>query len=161
MKIGRLASDDQRLATDTVPPPEPPATLQPEEAELWCRIVLSMPGGWFTAENQPLLTQYVRHCCYADALATNIIAMRADITGLAAGSVPTAEKTKLIASLQRELRALQRSHAGQSAAMLAVATKLRLTQQSRYQANTAQAKTRDRPPDGQRPWDLPSSRLDQ
>jgi hypothetical protein len=80
---------------------------------------------------------------------------------LAAGSLPAAERAKTIASLQRELRMLQRTHASETGAMLSVATKLRLTQQSRFQANSAYAKTRGRPPaDAPRPWDMPDGRLD-
>jgi hypothetical protein len=168
-KTGRLAGEDQRFVSDA-PPPEPPTSLGPAEVELWRRVTLALPPDWFSAENLPLLAAYCRHCVYADAIAADITAVRAGLAELA-GSLPAtyqvtapaaAEKAKLIAGLQRELRALQRTHASESGAMLAVATKLRLTQQSRFQANSAQARTRGRPPvDSPRPWDSPDGQLEQ
>jgi hypothetical protein len=167
-KTGRLAGEDQRFVSDA-PPPEPPTSLGPAEVELWWRVTSAMPPNWFSAENLPLLAAYCRHCAYADAIAADIAAVRADLAELVAGPLPAtypvtapaaAENAKLIAGLQRELRALQRTHASESGAMLAVATKLRLTQQSRFQANSAQARTRGRPPSEARPWDLPDGRLE-
>jgi hypothetical protein len=159
-KTGRLAGEDQRFISDA-PPPEPPTSLGPAEVELWWRVTSAMPPNWFSAENLPLLAAYCRHCVYADAIAADIAAVRAGLAALAAGSLPAAERAKTIASLQRELRMLQRTHASETGAMLSVATKLRLTQQSRFQANSAYAKTRGRPPaDAPRPWDMPDGRLD-
>ena len=49
--------------------PRPPDGMPDDQAEVWRRIVRSLPAGWFGPETQMLLTQYCRHTVRADQLA--------------------------------------------------------------------------------------------
>jgi hypothetical protein len=49
--------------------PKPPGDLRDPEVQIWQAIVSSLPGGWFTRANEPLLTAYCRHVATSDRLA--------------------------------------------------------------------------------------------
>lgn len=109
--------------------PEPPAELNEAQANEWRAIVGRMPADWFTRETQPLLVQYCRHVVKARLVAKAVDefdpAWLADEEGLK-------RYDKLTQIAEREGRA-----------MSSLATRMRITQQSRYNAaaaNTASAK---------------------
>lgn len=117
--------------------PEPPAELTDEQAAEWRAIVGRMPADWFTRETQPLLVQYCRHVVKARLVAQAINdfdpAWLADEDGLK-------RYDKLTQIAEREGRA-----------MSSLATRMRITQQSRYNAaaaNTASTKAAK----GDKPW---------
>lgn len=118
--------------------PSTPDTLLPApdgfseaEAALWREIISTKPAEWFGEDSAPVLKEYVRAAVMCDLLSDRIN------EALASGS--TADVKMLLELRDREAR---------RAANLA--TKLRLTQQSRY---TPQASgTANNRANGKRPW---------
>ncbi len=115
--------------------PGPPAELTEAQAQEWRATVARMPTDWFGPEVCPLLVQYVRHIANARAIARLIDAFTparlADDDGLR-------QFARLTRLAERETRAIS-----------SLATKLRLTPQSRYTphraATVAKANTERRP----------------
>jgi len=110
------------LAPVTVLPgqrPQPPASLTPAQAERWQRIVASKPADWFQAESFPLLEAYL---VAADLAAT----LKAEIDRFAK------RRGRLAGKRLADFRALAREHREASDTLMRLATKMRLTQQSRY-----------------------------
>jgi hypothetical protein len=70
-KRGRKSAAELSIVTVAVDGyrPEPPADLRDPEVRIWREIVATLPGGWFTRANQPLLTAYCRHVATSDRLA--------------------------------------------------------------------------------------------
>jgi hypothetical protein len=120
--------------------PQPPADLTAFQADLWCRTVAGETLDQFrTATLQQLLKEYVRHCETAHILAGQIEdfdpAWLADEDGLK-------RYDKLLLMRDRETKAIGDK-----------ATKLRLTNQSRYTpqaAATAAKNTGGRT----KPWEM-------
>jgi hypothetical protein len=129
----RRSADD---LTTRRPAPKPAAPIAPAglnlpERRLWDAVVAAKPAGWFDAGTLPLLRGYVQAAALCDVLAAKLTPLPEDMT----------ELRRLLDMRDRESR---------RAAMLA--TKLRLTQQSRYRPETA-ARRADGPPAGApRPW---------
>ena len=118
--------------------PEPPAALQPAEADKWREIVSTKPGDWFTKDTHPLLMAYVRAMMASEVIAQQVAAFdpewMADRDGLA-------RFDRLMAMQERQ---------GKLMAMLA--TKMRLSQQSKYGARGAETAARNAA-GGTRPWE--------
>jgi len=115
--------------------PEPPAELTKAQARTWKEIVADMPADWFKRAPE-LLIQYCRHVSAANFIAKQIDSFEPwppDPAGLK-------RYGRLFAMAQRE-----------SAAMLSLATKMRLTQQSPWSAKTAATAVRNSPT-GMPPW---------
>ena len=91
-----------------------PPELASEEAEEFLRIVNSYPADWFDAANLPLLTQFARHVVQARRVA--------ELLERAVGQPDT--QWEYYAAMLKQQRA-------ESAALASLATKLRLTPQSR------------------------------
>ena len=108
-----------------------PKDLSGAERQLWDEIVESKPADWFGPDNAPLLKEYVRAAVACDQFAARVAnAMAGDDDGLV--------KTTL------DLRDRESRRAA------SLATKMRLTQQSRYGArDAARADSRAQ---GKRPW---------
>lgn len=114
-------------------PPRPPEELTKMQAEEWRAIVKRMPSDWFTRETWPLLAQLCRHTVQSRRIAKLIEELLSDFYA--------------IDDYDRLLRMQNR----ESAAIMSLSTKLRLSQQSSYNAkNASTAKTG---PDGKRPWE--------
>lgn len=120
--------------------PEPPADLTKFQRDLWCRTAAGEPLDQFrTATLQQLLKEYVRHCEAAHILAQQIAefdpAWLATEDGLK-------RYDKLLGMRDRETKAIGDK-----------ATKLRLTNQSRYtpQAAATAAKNTGAPA---KPWEM-------
>jgi len=112
-------------------PPPPPDDLVPTEQELWSEIVDSKPADWFGPDSAPILKEYVRAAVACDLLASRVRgAMDADDAG--------------VVKFMLDLRDKESRRAA------SLATKLRLTQQSRYGARDAARA--DARASGARPW---------
>lgn len=111
--------------------PPAPDDLSDAEVCLWRDIVESKPADWFGPDSLPILKEYVRAVSACDLLAAKLSAA---LDGLDAGLVKF-----LLDMRDKEAR---------RAASLA--TKLRLTQQSRYGARSADRA--DQRAGGKRPW---------
>lgn len=109
---------------------EPPKGLTPEELTLWRAVVDSKPADWFGEDSAPLLTEYVRAVHMCDRLREQIE------VAIAEGEVPE----KLM-----RLRDMEAKRA------TSLATKLRMTQQSRYTPQAAA--TANKKAGNARPWE--------
>ncbi len=104
--------------------PNPPAELTKAQAAAWTQIVLTETAGLFKTEaSKELLVQYVRHLDAASLLASSIDSFELDWLTTAEG---LERYDRLLKVREREVRA-----------SLSVATKLRITPQSRYTAKAA------------------------
>ena len=118
--------------------PEPPKELTRDQATEWREIVDRMPSDWFSRETHGLLVQYCRHVVRARQLAVMINAISPKDLVDRAGLL---RYEKLMGLAGRE-----------SGLIVALGTKMRITQQSRYEAKTA---ARSHPSDeasSRQPW---------
>jgi hypothetical protein len=90
---------------------------------VWKEITLSKLASWFDYSNAPLLSGYVKSIAYHEFLASQYDAIEAP---LAEGERGFKTLNRIHAMIERQARLIQ-----------TFATKLRLTQQSRYTAATA------------------------
>lgn len=140
--------------TRTPPPPE----LNEAESTTWRGIVERLPSDWFTAENLPLLKELCRHIGHSDALSLDVAAIRDELATLKAigpdqlpeGMSPI-ELRKAIRAATAEYHAALREHRCQTERIGNLATKLRLSQQSRIYERSAGPKV-DKVPTGPKPW---------
>jgi hypothetical protein len=109
--------------------PPAPAELTPEQAATWRETVERMPSGWFPSETFPLLAQFCRHISEANFIAKRLAAMRADNEEEGGPSIQC--YGPLLALQDRETSAIAR-----------IATKLRLTPQSRFTPTRAETTLR-------------------
>jgi hypothetical protein len=128
--------------------PPPPPELDEREAVIWRKITARLPPNWFVA-SASLLVELCRHTRLSDDLMGDIARARAAIDELRKTQKPT---SKLLLDAMKEYRVLLRLHALQSQRIGALATRLRLTPQSRYEKSVAAtaAKAVDA---GPFPWD--------
>lgn len=113
---------------------EPPQGLTESQVAMWREIVAGKPADWFAADNAPLLAEYVRAVDMCNALAFQI--------GAALAGDPVEAALLLKGYLDMRDKEAKRA--------TSIATKLRLTQQSRYTPQAAA--TADRKAGGARPW---------
>jgi hypothetical protein len=101
--------------------PEPPRDFHGSELEYWRNIVSSVPGGWFSRANEPLLAAYCRHAATGERLTMLI-------DDLEASREPEDLRrwARLLAMRDRE-----------SKVALALARAMRLTQQSQMHPRSA------------------------
>lgn len=107
-----------------------PDGLTSAEAELWTAVVDSKPAEWFGEDSAPLLLEYVRCAAMTDCLDALVKASLID---------PESDLNDALKMRDRESKRLA-----------ALATKLRLTQQSRYTPQAAS--TANKKAAGARPW---------
>jgi hypothetical protein len=116
--------------------PEPPQELTEAEAAEWRAVVERLPVDWFPRETHPLLVAYCRHVVRARLIAGLI-------NGFDPASVASDEGLrrldKLAAMAERESKAIS-----------SLATRMRISQQSRYHQRTAHTKASD--PKAAQPW---------
>ena len=103
--------------------PEPPERLNKEEAEEWRTVVGRLPPEWFPAETLPMLEEYCIHVIRSRMIAEWMKGFRAEFLMMADG---LERVDKLLAMGEREAKAIAY-----------LATKMRLTQQSRWQPVSA------------------------
>ena len=122
-KRGRKSAAELSIVSVTVDGyrPEPPRDLRETEVQIWRGIVSSVPAGWFTRGNEPLLVAYCRHVATSDRLATLV-------EKIVPSQEPDALKRwdKLLGMRERE-----------SKAALSLARAMRLTQQAQMHPRTA------------------------
>ena len=110
----------------------PPCGLSDDESRLWREVVDSKPVEWFQPDSAPLLTEYVRAVVMSDQLDIQV-------------------KAALVGGETGELKALLDMRDKESKRVVSIATKLRLTQQSRYTPQAAA--TANKKAAGGRPWE--------
>lgn len=110
----------------------PPRGLSDDESRLWREVVDSKPVEWFQPDSAPLLTEYVRAVVMSGQLDAQL-------------------KAALVGSETGELKALLDMRDKESKRVVSIATKLRLTQQSRYTPQAAA--TANKKAAGGRPWE--------
>jgi hypothetical protein len=123
---GRKSTEALQIAAPIIPAhaaAEPGSFLTPEERGVWDAIVASKAPDWFTADTVPLLEGLCRAVAMTRWLAVHIAEAQA---------TDPVDFTKLNAMLKMQ----DREQRGASS----LATKLRLTLQSRYQPSTAGTK---------------------
>jgi hypothetical protein len=118
--------------------PEPPEELTDEQAEEWRKVVDRLPVDWFPEESHQLLVAYCRHVTRARVLA-GLINRFQEVWLCSADGVERYDK--LLQMSEREGRAIS-----------SLATRMRLTQQSRYRADKAATKTSS-PSAPSKPWE--------
>ncbi len=119
--------------------PEPPDELTPEQAEEWRAVVSRMPVDWFGREIWPLLCAYCRHVATARHIAGLIEdAHKGDLSD-----------RKVLMRFNRLLGMQER----QSNVMAGLATRMRLTNQSRYTATSAATQAKGGIT-GRKPWEF-------
>jgi len=104
--------------------PEPPKELTDEQAAEWSAIVERMPADWFPRETHALLAQLCRHITTARDIARRLQSTRLGINDL----------NLLLAMQDRERKAME-----------SLATKMRLTQHSRYDRKKTTGSPKTRP----------------
>lgn len=120
--------------------PEPPGDLNDEEMEVWQRVVRSEPPDFFTSDvTLSLLADYCRHRVAADVLSRTISDFKSDWLKMAEGAD---RYDKLLRMRDRETKAVIRC-----------ATKLRLTNQSRYTKGAAATASRSQTRTA-KPWEV-------
>jgi hypothetical protein len=136
--MARKSTDSLSIVT-TLPGQRlrPPARLSAEAVGIWRAVVSGKPAAWFAADTAAVLEAYV-----LAVVGHRVVSKQ--IRGLEEKSLATEDG---LAAYDRLLRMQDR----QARVLASMATKLRLTQQSRYTpgaAATASAKAK-----GARPWD--------
>lgn len=103
--------------------PEPPAELTDEQAQLWRAVVATKPTDWFTDDSHPLLVGYCKHV-------TSFRSLNEQIDAFDAHWLRDPEGVK-------RCDMLMRMRDRESKRVESLARSMRLTQQSRYKAETA------------------------
>jgi hypothetical protein len=129
---------------------EPPVGLDPGEVALFEAVVDSKPAEWFGPDSAPLLVEYVRAKAMCDLLDQQV---KAAISGGGDGGDDPMAAALIGAKLIEHYLKLRHT---ESVRMLQIATKLRLTQQSRYTPQAA-ATAQKNAPTGQKLWHRPSA----
>jgi hypothetical protein len=121
--------------------PDPPEKLSDLERAVWRRIVATKPPEWFSADSQQLLVEYCRACVFADQLAEAL-------------SKFDESATTLTDPAWLKIRDLQERNAR---LLSTLATKMRLTQQSRWTHQTAHTAVKNTAQDAGKPWEYGKS----
>ena len=144
MGDGPIIPGDERM--------QPPPELRPAEAKIWLAITGRLPADWFTSDNAPLLKEMCRHIAVADELAADEEALRAQIVAIKASSETESAKIALVGTLTKSLHSTLKLHMLETNVIGNLATKLRLTNQSRWQPLKAENQ-RERAAEGPKPWE--------
>ena len=136
----------------------PPPELNERESATWRAIVERLPADWFTAENTPLLKEICRHIGHSDALSRDIENVRIEIGALSEmgpdqlpEGMTHAELRKAVRAATGDYHALLRLHAYQTERIGNLATKMRLSQQTRLAPAVSTSKAANAPA-GPKPW---------
>ena len=138
-KRGRKSSDDLRVVSVEFTRPQPPKMLNARQAEIWDRTVIDEADGHFkTKALQDMLADYCRHREMAESF----------------GSIINEFKPEWVKSTKgaQKLAGLLRMRDLESRAAADKATKLRMTNQSRYTPQAAATVARDAA-EGPAPWE--------
>jgi len=116
--------------------PEPPNYLGKEESEVWRKVTSCLPPDWFAEDTHGMLEQYCRHVICARYMAKRINKIQS-----ASGNI----SDKDIKALDNLYKLQHR----ETIAIAALSTKMRITQNSRYDRRIKVNKQRAT----QNPWD--------
>ena len=120
--------------------PVAPDNLTADQKAEWEAITRRLPGDYFPRECHPLLEAYVQHVTALKLLSAEVDRFEAEWLDDALG---LARYDRLLGMRERESRALS-----------SLATRLRLSPQSRYHQKTAANAAAKEPPNGGRkPWE--------
>jgi len=117
---------------------EPPVELSESQAGIWRSIVSTKPPDWWRADSAPLLVAYCKAIELYRALAAQLEAF-------------TPQRIKSSKGFTRYEKLCKLTRA-QAQLLTTLATKMRLSQQSRYTEKTGS--TADRKAGGARPWEF-------
>jgi len=120
--------------------PAPPEGLSPRASDVWKDVVGTVPLGWFSRAQYPMLIAYCRHAARAETLAEQITGFQLEWLK-ADGGVD--RLNKLLAMAERETRA-----------MTACARAMRITKQSQIEPRGAGRRVAATLQTG-RPWEVP------
>jgi len=162
-----MAKHGRKTAADFAPvvpgykePVHPPADLSESEREIWLSITSSLPPDWFAPETRPLLKELCCHIALANDLRVDLAEVRAAMNELKAMTNQLAlktselrERSRLKKQLRSEYYELLDAHGYQSRRIGELATKLRLTVQSKTVPETAAKYAREMQAVGQHPWE--------
>lgn len=112
----------------------PPTDLSESERGLFLQVQDTKPADWWTADNLPLLVEYVRALTMCNLLAERLHKAMADAADVG------------------EIKVLLDMRDKESRRATSLATKMRLSQQSTYTDKSAD--TARRKAGGKRPWDV-------
>lgn len=135
---GRKPDGERHLASVTVLPVGPakaPDTLTAEQGKIWTETVASKPPEWFGRDSAPILESY----CIAIARRRYISARIEHQMSL---KQPSARKCAELLALEVK----------QTQVIASLATKMRLTQQSRYTPKAAGTASKSHP-NAKAPWE--------
>jgi hypothetical protein len=118
--------------------PDPPAELEPEAAAEWRAITNRLPADWFPRESHSLLVDLCQQIILARSLAAKVSAL-----GVPSDAEALATYDKMV-----------RLKLNLSASIGKLATRLRLTNQSRDGTRTAARKAAAQPTRSQKPWNM-------
>ena len=121
----------------------PPAHLSPSEIERWKAVTATKPADWFQADTAPLLEAYVRGETIALTLAKQLEAFLPEWLTTEDGI----ERYKALTGMYQK----------QSSVLCALATKMRISQQSRYDAKTAATAANKGGRGAPKPWERPGA----
>ena len=108
-----------------------PDDLNEAERAMWAEIVDTKPADWFDLDSVPVLKEYIRAAMTCDRLAGMVEEVMAEGDG-------------------RDVKTVLDMRDKEARRVASLATKLRLTQQSRYTPQSAA--TANRKAGGKRPW---------
>jgi hypothetical protein len=154
VKTGIKTQTEYRAESARIPGVKEPAPkdLEPAEVVIWNSIVIRLPADFFTSETTPILKAYCRHASYADRFAHDIAEQRAFLDAIEADVAAGRAGIRKLPKLRETLYALHKMHAHETTQAMACATRLRLTNQSRFVPEKAASKARSAQPVGPPPW---------
>ena len=118
--------------------PKPDKSLTKRQAEIWIDVTNSLPSDWFRPEHHAMLAAYCKHVSTYEELSEQI--ERASAEDWVCDDEKLEVYRKLLAMRDKEC-----------ARLVQLATKMRLTHQSSYEALSA-ATAKKNAGSGRRPW---------
>jgi hypothetical protein len=115
--------------------PVAPKSLTKEQVKVWRAVVATKPADWFTADSHPLLIGYCRAVVMADQLSAEVEAVAALIRLPAADA--SGDEIKSYATAFGLRKELLKQRSAEVDKITSLARSMRLTQQSRLKAETA------------------------
>lgn len=132
---GQRGRKGQKVSLVPLERPEPPADLDADHATIWRTTVNRLPPDWFPAETHQILKEYCRHAVSSDRLAARIAVLEAECGDA------------------KELHELLKMRRGEVTNMATLATRMRISQQSTYDATKTKGKGKGSAAAGGDPWD--------
>ena len=126
----------EAMSTDVMVRADAPYALTDAQAIIWDRVTNALPADWFTAETFDILALYCRHISEADRIASLINTLN-----------PQDEEFSL-----KDYDTLLKMQEREGRAASSLATRMRITQQAKYNEKTANTKANNRVSGAKKPW---------